>query len=321
MHTRSEPVHTIGIDLGGTKIAAAVVNEAGEVLAHLNVPTRAEDGPRAVLDRMAELAWRVSETVPSVRPMAVGVGAPGPLNPKNGLVFGPPNLPGWDHVNLVEELQERLDLHVVLDNDANAATLAESTVGAGRGFQDLVYITVSTGIGGGVMLDGKVRQGQSGGAAEVGHHIVDIHGPLCRCGNHGCLETFASGTAIERTALEKLGEPLDARQVVERARAGSAIAEQILDDVYRYLGVGLVNVVNLFDPAIIIVGGGVAQIGRPMFEALQKAVNNNHFRSKAAERVKVVPAQLGTRAGVIGAALLPHVETEGSRLDLLRQST
>ncbi|QSO46411.1 ROK family protein [Alicyclobacillus mengziensis] len=299
-------VYTIGIDLGGTKIATAVVDENGDVIAHLEVPTHAKEGPQAVLDRMAETAKRVAQAVPSIQPMAVGVGAPGPLNPKRGIVFGPPNLPGWDHVNLVDELQQRLGLHVVIDNDANAATLAEATLGAGRGYHNLVYITVSTGIGGGVMLDGKVRQGEFGCAAEIGHHIVDINGPLCHCGNRGCLETFASGTAIERTALERMGEPLNASRVALLAREKNVIAQQILDDVYRYLGAGLVNVINLFDPAVIIIGGGVAQIGRPMFEALQQVVNNNHFRSSVGENVQVVPAQLGTKAGVIGAALLPR---------------
>ncbi|KPV44962.1 hypothetical protein AN477_04845 [Alicyclobacillus ferrooxydans] len=302
-------MYTVGIDVGGTKIATAVVDADGQIIESADVLTKAEQGPEAVLDRIVNTVEAVlsSSGVSSV--IGVGIGAPGPLNPREGMVYSPPNLPGWDRIPLQAEMQRRLHLPTFLDNDANAAALAELRFGAGSGYRDMVYLTISTGIGGGVILDGKIRQGASGCAAEVGHHIIALDGPLCRCGNRGCLEVLASGTAIARMAEERLGAQLNASAVARLAAQGDSGARAILDDVYRYLGVGLVNVVNMFDPSVIVIGGGVAQIGEPLFEALQQSIDQNHFRSNAFSRVRVLPAQLGTRAGVIGAALLPLVQS------------
>lgn len=302
----SQGMHTVGIDLGGSKIAVALANRDGQLLQHAEIPTQAADGPDRVIERMVDAARKVMSAagVQERDIVGVGVGAPGPLNPHTGMVLGPPNLPGWDSIALRERMQESLALPVVIENDANAAAIAECRLGAGQGAQNMLYVTVSTGIGGGVIMDGCVRHGASGLAAEIGHIVVDAHGPLCNCGNRGCLETLASGTAILRLAEERLGQSWGAREVGEAATAGNSVAAALLDEVYQWLGVGLVNAVQLLDPSVIVVGGGVAQLGRPMFDAIQKALDGNLFRA-GSPRIRVEPAALGTKAGVIGAALLP----------------
>jgi glucokinase len=299
-------MYTIGLDLGGTKIAAALVDESGTVMKATEIPTEAVEGPDAVIRRMEYLARELANHVPSRELQGVGVAAPGPLNVRTGIVYGPPNLPGWDAIPLQAELQDRLGLPTILDNDGNAAALAEMELGAGVGVRDMIYITISTGIGGGVVLDGQIRRGSSGSAAEIGHQVIDVNGPVCPCGNRGCLETLASGTAIRKVARERIGQDMDARAVAQLAVEGNLIAKGLLDEVYGYLGVGLVNVVQMFDPTVIVIGGGVAQIGKPLFDRLQFAVDTNSFRSPSLPSVKVLPAKLGTRAGVIGAALLPR---------------
>lgn len=302
---------TVGIDLGGTKIAAALVDAAGGVVSACEVRTPAEGGPRAVIEAMAEGARRVMTGRDPQEIQGVGVGSPGPLDFRSGVVLAPPNLPGWEGIPLRDDLSRALGMDVLLVNDAGAAALAESRLGAGVGVRDMVYLTLSTGIGGGVIVDGRLRQGATGSIAEVGHQVIDIHGPACACGNYGCLEAMASGRAIRRMARERMGADLTAEAVAVRAGGGDRRALAILDDVYRYLGTGIVNVVQMFDPALIVVGGGLARIGRPLFDALQSAVDTNPFRGPRALRVQVVPAKLGQEAGVIGAALLPVARAEG----------
>lgn len=302
---------TVGIDLGGTKIAAALVDAAGGGVNACEVRTPTEGGPKAVIGAMVEGARRVMAGRSPQEIQGVGVGSPGPLDFRSGVVLAPPNLPGWEGIPLRDDLSRALGMDVLLANDASAATLAECRLGAGVGVKDMVYLTLSTGIGGGVIVDGRLRQGATGSIAEVGHQVIDIHGPACACGNYGCLEAMASGAAIRRMARERMGADLTAEEVAVRAGGGDRRALAILDDVYRYLGTGIVNVVQMFDPALIVVGGGLSRIGRPLFDALQSALDANPFRGPHALRVQVVPAKLGQKAGVIGAALLPVARAEG----------
>ncbi|WP_067932764.1 ROK family protein [Alicyclobacillus kakegawensis] len=303
-------MYSIGVDLGGTKILTGVLDEQGTLQHTLELPTMAADGPDAVIRRMRDTIDRMLDRVGRANVIGIGIGAPGPLNPHTGMVLGPPNLPGWDQIPLRDELHEVYGLPVYLENDANAAAVAEHRFGAGQGSLQMVYITVSTGIGGGVVIDGQVRQGAAGGFAEIGHMIVDPDGARCNCGNRGCLEAVASGTAIARMASEAFGRALTAEQVAELAMRGDNKAQQVLDTAFYYLGIGLVNIVNLYDPDLIVIGGGVARIGQPLFAALLQALGSNYFRRSYGMDVPIVPAQLGAKAGVIGAAALPWLARE-----------
>ena len=308
----------IGIDLGGTKISTALVGNDGEIIAHDYQQTRAAEGQSAVIERMLDAARRVMAQAGMDRSQvaAVGVGAPGPLDIEAGVVVAPPNLPGWDRVPLKQLIKDGLGIAAFLENDANAAALGEHRFGAGRGVEHMIYVTVSTGVGGGLILDGKLYHGAAGMAGEVGHIIVEPEGPLCGCGNRGCLEALASGTAIARRARERVahgaptliadlagGDPerITVRLVAEAADQGDKEAQTILAEAMNYLGIGMANLVNLFNPQLIVIGGGVTNIGERLFQPVRGAIAQNALPS-AAQAVRVVPAALGDNAGVLGAA-------------------
>lgn len=308
----------IGIDLGGTKIGTALIDSEGNVIAYDYRETRAEAGREAVVERMLAGARQViaeAEATPS-QVAAVGVGAPGPLNVTKGVVVAPPNLPGWERVPLKQLIEEGLGIATFLENDANAAALGEHRFGAGRGVEHMIYVTVSTGIGGGLILDGELYHGDSGMAGEIGHITILPYGPLCGCGNRGCLEALASGTAIARQARERVahgvptriadlagGDPerITAKLVADAADQGDVEAQEILDEAMYYLGIGMANLVNLFNPQMIVIGGGLANLGEPLFESVQRAIDRRAFRTQA-QAVRVVRAALGDKVGVLGAA-------------------
>ena len=317
-----------GVDLGGTKIAVGLVevpkvmgSRAGWRLAtRVERPTPGREGPAAVLNAMAEAVKRACADagVPVPVLAGVGVGAPGPLDAARGVVVQAPNL-GWREVDVVGSLRARLGVPVFLENDANAAALGEWWAGAGRGTRHFIYVTVSTGIGGGIVIDGQLYVGAHGAAGEVGHMVIVADGgPLCACGQRGCLEALASGTAIARRAREALaaspheggilreladGDParVDARLVAEAARRGDALARRVLEETWRYLGAGLVNLMNLFDPELIALGGGVSRMGELMLEPLRRYVREHAVPGPAAG-TRLVPAALGADAGIVGAA-------------------
>ena len=308
----------IGIDLGGTKISAALVGSAGEIIARDYRETQAAEGPQAVVGRMLDGARRVMAQagVTQAQVTAVGVVAPGPLDVEAGVVMSPPNLPGWNHVPLKQLIEDDLGITTFLENDANAAALGEFRFGAGRGIEHMIYVTASTGIGGGLILDGKLYHGASGMAGEIGHQTLVPYGPLCGCGNRGCLEALASGTAIARQARERVargvptlmadlagGDPecFTAKLVAEAARQGDVEAREILAEAMNYLGIGMANLVNLFNPQLIVIGGGLTNIGDALFEPVRRAIDRHAFRAQA-RAVRVVRAELGDDVGVLGAA-------------------
>jgi glucokinase len=319
----------IGIDLGGTKISTALANSAGGIIAHDRRETRAAEGQEAVIGRMLDAARQVmaQAEVKAIEVAAVGIGAPGPLDIDAGVVVAPPNLPGWDRVPLGRLIEDELSITTFLDNDANAAALGEHRFGAGRGTDHMIYVTVSTGIGGGLILDGKLYHGVGGVAGEIGHVTVLPHGPLCNCGNRGCLETLASGTAIAREARERVTrgiptlmadlagsapEHITAKLVVEAAGRGDAEAQYILAEAMNYLGIGIANLVNLFNPQLIVIGGGLANIGEALFEPVRRAIDRHAF-SAAARAVQVVRAELGDNAGVLGAAAVALAQIDNEK--------
>lgn len=319
----------VGIDLGGTKISTALVGENGEIVAHDYRETRAGKGAEAVIGRMLDAARSVmaqAEVAPA-QVAAVGIGAPGPLDFQAGVVVSPPNLPGWDHVPLKQLIEDALGIETFLENDANAAALGEHRFGAGRGTAHMIYVTVGTGIGGGLILDGELYHGAGGMAGEIGHMTTMPYGPHCGCGNPGCLEALASGTAIAREARERVGrgvptrisdlsegdlERITAKLVVKAADQGDVEAQTILAEAMNFLGIGMASLVNLFNPELIVIGGGLTNIGEVLFGPVRRAIARHAFRAPA-EAVRVVRAELGDNVGVLGAVAMALARTEASQ--------
>jgi len=315
--------YIVGVDLGGTRIRACLADERGTILVRANRLTLAEEGQDAVLRRIVEAVREAIGKHKASDLAGVGIGAPGPLDPKTGVIFTPPNLPGWHNVPLKAILEKALGLPVYAGNDANLAALGERHFGAGQGVDDLVYITVSTGIGGGVIADGKLLVGADGAAGEVGHHTIDVHGPRCNCGNVGCLEVMAAGPAIagyaiaaiqrgEETLIAALaretGDVVTAAHVTQAAHAGDAVARRIMRQVGEYIGVGVVNLLHLFNPRLVIIGGGVAMgAGELLFGPIREVVQERAMEIYRPTRI--VPADLGDDVGLLGAVALVITES------------
>ncbi len=316
----------IGIDLGGTKISTALVDADGQIIAHDYRETQAEKGQALVVNRMVDAVRQVMEQADTSKDQvkAVGIGAPGPLDIHAGVVVAPPNLPGWQDVPLKELIEERVGIETFLENDANAAALAEHRFGAGRAVDHMIYVTVSTGVGGGLILDGRLYHGAEGAAGEIGHITVLPNGPLCGCGNRGCLEALAAGTAIAKRAREVVSqgvstlitdlandEParITAKLVAEAAEQGDFEAQKILSEAMSYLGIGMASLVNLFNPQIIVIGGGLSNLGERLLEPVRRGIARHAFVASA-QTVRVVLAELGDKAGVLGAAAVAMTQLE-----------
>lgn len=282
----------LGVDIGGTKIAAGVVNEKAEIVHALTVPTLASEGYEVSIGQV----YRAVEGCLRPEVSAIGVCSPGPLNPITGVVLHTPNIP-WRNVPLAELISTRFGLTCRVDNDANAAGLAEALFGSARGYASVFYVTVSTGIGTGIILDGKIYHGKNGFAAEGGHVTIDYRSDaVCNCGNIGCVEAIASGTAIARRGRSP-------EEVARGASEGDPEAVRILDEVSTALGAWLGSMISLLDPDIIVIGGGVSRIGEPLFSRLRKIAPTRTINPFAAE-TPIVPAQLADRVGILGAAAI-----------------
>ena len=291
----------IGLDFGGTKLAAGVADESGRLLAQGRCPTDAAAGPAGAIAAMADLVAELGETARLAR--AVGISFGGPVNPDRTNTLLSHHGPGWENYPLVERVGEIWGLPVTMDNDANACALGEVRFGAGRGGHNVVYVTVSTGIGGGVVLDGKLYRGSRGLSGEIGHTIVMPDGPLCACGKRGCLEATSSGPAIALAYAETTGAKVTAEEVFARAASGDSAARDVLASSIRHLGIGLSNAINLFDPDLVVVGGGVSKAGEAMFGPL-RAVAAELAAPSPVGAVPILPAALGDAVGVLGAVAL-----------------
>lgn len=307
--------YIVGVDLGGTKIRTALATLDGEVRAEVEVPTDAAAGYARVLERIAGTIEEVRRQAgfPG-KPLRVGLGAPGPLDPEKGIIHVAPNL-GWRHVRVAADLAALVGAPVLLENDANLAALGEFVYGAGKGARDMVYITVSTGIGGGLILGGRLYRGSSSGAGEIGHITLLPDGPVCSCGNRGCLEALASGTAVARRAREliKQGkgqrilalaggvpEAVSAKVVAAAAQQGDTEAKSLFDEVAHWLGIGVAAVANLLNPAVIVLGGGMMKSAALFWEKLGAEVAARTLPGTR-EVLRLEVAQLGGRSGVLGA--------------------
>ena len=317
----AERPYTAGVDLGGTKIFSLVALPDGREAGSDTRATQGIQGPQAVISRMADSVRAALAAAGATEAglAAVAVAAPGPIDHDKGLVRNPPNLPGWDEVPLVRMLEDILGVPVALENDANAAALGEHAFGAGSDFRHMLFVTVSSGIGGGIILASRLYRGATGAAGEVGHMVLDEDGPVCGCGKRGCLEALASGTAIaaRAAALGKEGaSPALARLVsrgaeptaadVERAAlGGDAVARGVIEEAGRYLGLGLVNLVHVYNPHGIVVGGGVSRMGDLILEPARQVVRQRCF-PLSQEGLRIVAGVLGDRAGALGAIVALH---------------
>ena len=311
----------IAVDLGGTNIRVAhFPSSAPPPLTQSKIPTQASEGPQAVMGR---LIHAIEEHIQSDTGMyKIGVGAPGPLDPIQGVVLEAPNLPGWENIPLKTLLNEHFNVPVAVGNDANVAALGEWRFGAGRGTQHMVYLTLGTGIGGGVIIDGKLLIGAHGLAAELGHMTVEPDGPICGCGKPGHLEALASGGAIARTAEELLAQgsestlaeqlskaaKLTSFDVGQAAIAGDALARSIISQVGEIIGQQLASLAHVFDPEVFVLGGGISQIGDILFNPIRSAFHNYVLHPRYAEHTEVLPAALGDDAGLVGAMVLSSQE-------------
>jgi glucokinase len=294
------PRLVFAVDLGGTHLRAALVDDAGRILQHLKQETPKGDSPDCIINALVGAARKWDCAKQPV--VAASIMVPGAVDSDKAVVVQAPNLPSLINFELKAELQRRLGWPVFLENDANAAALGEMWLGAARGCTDVVSVTLGTGVGGGVILNGRLWRGSHGSAGEIGHTTVDpFSGLKCKCGNTGCLELFASATAIVRMAGELgLGE-LTAERVYEAGRTGNEIARTVFKRFGIYLGIGLANLINLIDPQIIVITGGAVN-GWDLFAAeMYGQVEERAFRATA-QQVKIARAECGDNAGVLGAA-------------------
>lgn len=308
----------IGIDVGGTNVKIALVNDEGNIIYSNSIPTRAEMGYEYTINNMKEaIAELLKETKSDAKSIeGIGFGFPGQIDYKKGIVRLAPNIPGWVNVPIADIMEKEFGIPTRVDNDVRCAALGELNYGAGIGCENLVCITVGTGIGSGLIINGKLVRGASNAAGELGHIKLDMYGgPLCGCGDRGCLEAFASGPSIVAMAEEyiKGGKSTKYRElanpditpyiVSEAAKQGDPVAKRIFTIVGEYIGIGLASVVNLLNPEKIIIGGGVAAAG----DLLMNPIKENLLKRAmpiSGSAVEIVPAQLGNSAGVIGASLL-----------------
>lgn len=309
----------VGVDLGGTNIKTIAMNEAGVALIEKNIPSETESGPSAVIDRMVSLINDLTRdgSLAGYRLCAIGIAAAGVVDMEKGVCKWLPNLPGWMGMPLVSKITERINTQTFLINDVRAMTLAEKTFGAGRGVRNLICLAVGTGIGGGIIIDDKLYFGSEGFAGELGHQVVEARGPDCTCRNYGCLEALASGSNIAYQAIRVVKQgattlirdlanndlnKITPQVVAEAARQGDRVAKDIWEREAFYLGTGIANLVLIFNPEMIILGGGVAEAFDLLIGGIRKTLKRRIHLGPDLKRLKVVRSTLKGLSGAVGAA-------------------
>ena len=286
----------IGIDLGGSKIAGVLATPSGKVLMDVHIPTEAKKGKKQVIENIKK-AIRMLIRSHKVKIKAIGIGAPGPILYEKGIVIEAPNLPGWKKVHLKEILEKQFKVPVFVDNDANCAALAESWFGAGKFVKHFIYLTVSTGIGGGIIINKRLYRGAIGSAGEFGHMTIHIKGPKCGCGKYGHLEALASGSALrKKTGMDAISLELAARQ-------GDKKAQKAIAEIAHYLAIGIAGLVNIFNPEMVIIGGGLSNMRELLLTPIKKDFKK-YALTLPAKSVRIVRAKLKTKAGVLAAVAL-----------------
>ena len=312
-----------GIDIGGTKVAGGLLDQKGNLVKATILPTKADEGFQTSMGQVCKVIERLIHHAEGKENIeGIGLCAPGPLDPQKGMVISAPNLPGWHNVRLAKKVEDVFKIPARVENDANAAGLAEVLFGAAVGYSDVFYVTVSTGIGTGIIINRKIYHGRNGVAGEGGHVSIDFHSPYrCGCGALGCIEALAAGPGMARRARVRLEQEfttpsllrdltkgqmgLITPQIIETAaRAGDAVAQCIVDETGFYLGVWLGGMITLLDPGAIVIGGGVARIGKPLLDKIRETILLYTLNPKIAARTPLLPAKLQQNVGVFGAASL-----------------
>ncbi len=308
--------HVVGIDMGATHVTILVTDFSARVVREIDEPLDINEGPTVCLPRVETLVHKILEDAGlGIKDIsAIGAGVPGPVVAGVG-VMGPPIMPGWDGYPIRDDLEKRYGVPVSLSNDAELGAIGEWAYGAGRGERDLAYIKVGTGIGAGLLLDGQIYRGANGSSGEIGHITIEENGPVCTCGNRGCLEALAGGRAIANRAIQEVNSgrrtllteispvsQIRSRDVIAAARRGDLVSQQIVSEAGVHLGTALASLVNLFNPSMVVVGGGVAQIGDLLLEPIRETV---HQRSllPASRSVRITSALLGRRSSAMGAVV------------------
>ncbi len=308
----------VGVDLGGTKIYTALAKNNGRILSETIIPTQATKGKEHVLNLIKEsILQTAKEKLKQVK--KIGIAAPGPIILADGTVSHAPNLPGWENVPLKKIIEKEFQIPVILENDGNAAALAEGCFGAAKNKKNYIYITVSTGIGGGIVIDGKILHGKNGTAGEFGHMLLSPNGFKCACGNIGDLEAQASGTALKKYALARLAEiktssliwklcgenpkNITAELIAGAAKQKDKISNEIIDQAILFLSMGIINLVNIFSPEMIIIGGGLSNMGERLIHPLSRIVKKCALSANAKGLI-IVKSKLGNQTGVLGAISL-----------------
>jgi len=308
----------IGLDLGGTNVVAVLVTEKGRVLANTTFPTEGSKGPEYVIKNIADNAEKMVEKAGYAMKdvWRAGIGSPGPMDSKKGIIMGAVNLPGWTYVKLKDKLEGYLKVKTGVDNDANCAVYGEKWIGAAKNAVNVVGFTLGTGVGGGIIVDGKLVRGANYNAAEIGHTTVVQNGRLCKCGVKGCLEQYASASAIANSAKERIKagalseitemvrgdiSKITSKTVYEAMMNNDRTAKEIWREFIEYLAAGVANAIQTLNPGVIVIAGGVINAGDRLFEPLKEEVKKRTF-AITFEAAKIVPAKLGGLAGAIGAA-------------------
>ena len=298
--------YSIGVDLGGTNLRAAAVGRDGHILEKISVDTNFEGGRDAVIGDIVNGVNQLKRNQAALRLTGVGIGVPGFILLKEGFITNSNNLPYLENYPVRDAIEQKLGTPIILENDANAAALGEKWMGAGRSVEDLVLLTLGTGVGGGIIMNGRVLHGMDGMAAELGHLTIDPFGPPCGCGNLGCLEKLASATAVESLAMlmSLSAHPLTSKQVYELAVGGNAKAQAIFGQMGRALGIGLANLINTFNFPLYLLSGGMLPAWDLFWPELEAQVKMRSFTYRNS-KTRIEPATLGNEAGLIGAAYLP----------------
>ena len=307
--------HIVAVDIGGTHIRVALY-EPNSITPVAHQRTRSRANEPGVYDRLEQA---IESIWPQDGVRAIGIASPGPLDPHTGTILATPNIPEWQNFPLTAKLSQHFNVPAHLDNDANMAGLAEYQYGAGKGHENLVYLTISTGIGGGVISHGCLLQGFHGMGAELGHMTIDPNGPMCGCGKRGHIESFSSGPSIARYVNEQLAagqksslqsQPVAGTvQIAEAARAGDALAISAFERAGHYLGIAVANYLAIFDPSILIFGGGVSQVGELLFKPFEESLRKHTFHPHYLDNLVITKAALGDDAGLLGALALARMKS------------
>ncbi len=312
--------YVVGIDIGGTKLATVVADKDGNILQKVRKPTESEKGPRYAVQLLLEMVDEAIDLAGLRREdiSGIGVSCGGPLDTKTGIIYSPPNLPGWDALPLKEMIESEFHIPTVIENDANASALAEARFGGGRGYDYVLYMTMSTGIGGGIVANGEIYHGANDSAGEVGHQILLPDGPLCGCGQYGCLEALCSGPAIARRAQEAIADQphtkilaladgqidrVRSEHVLQAARDGDALAIALVEETAYYMGWGIANLVNILNPQIVLLGTIAVAAGDLLLDPIRRTVTEMAMQ-RPLEIVKIMPAELGDSIGDLAAISL-----------------